>query len=191
MRLSAVGFLINLGNLVEVLASADRRYAPVYFRAEAQLLVDTLLCHGFDPNRPRRVVVVGYSGGAHLALGAASYVQRALGVPVQVISLGGILSGNPLLHEIARVDHVRGTLDVVERLGALLFPRRWAVFHRSPWNRARRSGRLRFHTLGPMTHIGPRSYVDPNAYHDGRSHARLTLGAVHRLVCDGNGRPVA
>ncbi len=183
-RLSAIGFMINLRNLFQVMASADRRYAPVYFQAEAQLLINTLLKHGFDPARPSRVALIGYSGGAHLALGAAAYVQRVLRTPVQVISIGGVMSGHPLMNDLERIDHLRGTLDPVERLGALMFPRRWRVFPLSPWNRARREGRLRVHAIGPMGHIGPGSYVDPNAHHAGRSHARLTLGAVVHVLCD-------
>lgn len=181
-RMSAVGFTINLRNLLQVAASSDRRYAPVYFQGEAQLLLNSLLQHGFDPRRPSHVVLVGYSGGAQMAMGAAAYLQRALRMWVRVINIGGVVSSHRLIDELARVDHLQGSRDLVERVGALAFPARWRLAPLSAWQRARREGRIRVHRIGPMSHLGAGSYVDDRASFEGKSHAQHTLEAVVALA---------
>ncbi|MFT4218695.1 MAG: hypothetical protein QM619_16125 [Micropruina sp.] len=47
--------------------------------------------HGHRPGSPDEVVLLGWSGGAQIALGATWY-RQALGLHVSVLSLGGMLS---------------------------------------------------------------------------------------------------
>ena len=58
---------------------------------------------GFHPSRAARVVPAGYSGGGEMAIGTAAMLQRLCRVPVQVITVCGVFSGNG---DLESVDHV-------------------------------------------------------------------------------------
>jgi len=73
--------LVNWRNLTQVLVSMDPRYGPIYDAGGARSLYAALLNHGFVPGSGAPVVLVGYSGGAQVCLGAATYLKPALGAP--------------------------------------------------------------------------------------------------------------
>ena len=47
---------------------------------------------GYQPGEP--ITLIGYSGGAQVALGAVTYLKYALDAPIEVISISGVVSGN-------------------------------------------------------------------------------------------------
>ena len=177
-RINPIGFAANLRNMLQVATSADRRYGPVYFQGEAQLLLNSLFRHGYDINNPAKLVIIGYSGGAQMAVGAAPYVQKVLGRKVSVISIGGVVSSNHLLLELRDLDHVLGSLDFVEKIGAIIFPRRWFLAYFSNWQEAKRKRQIRIHNIGPMTHIGVKSYIDEKSFFENQSHFDKTVKTV-------------
>ncbi len=181
-RINPIGFTVNLRNMLQVATSADRRYGPVYFQAEAQLLLNSLFQRGYDVNNPTKIIIIGYSGGAQMAVGAAPYLQRVLGREVSVISIGGVMSSNHLISQLKNLDHIEGSLDFVQKIGAVLFPRRWVVAYLSNWRVARRNHQIRIHEIGPMTHIGKRSYIDEKSSVEGEKNFNRTLKAVIDLV---------
>ncbi len=181
----AAGFVINLRNFWQVLVSADRRYGPFYNRGSAELIVRTLRRHGYDPVRPARILLIGYSGGAQVALGAAPFVQWALGSPVTVVSLGGVMSADPGVLEAEATWHLYGRRDRVQRWSAWAFPGRWRLLPWSPWNVARQRGTLCALVIGPCDHTGKDGYLDDEARAaDGRSYVDVTADVL-AAIADG------
>jgi hypothetical protein len=181
----AAGFVINLRNFWQVLVSADRRYGPFYNRGSAELIVRALRRQGHDPSRASRVVLVGYSGGAQVALGAAPFVQEATSSAVTVVSLGGVMSADPGVLEAEATWHLYGRRDRVQRWSAWAFPGRWRLLPWSPWNVARQRGTLRALAIGPCDHTGSEGYLDDEAHvPDGRSYFDVTADVV-AAIADG------
>lgn len=190
--LAALGGLINLRNLLQVAVSADSRYGPMFSYGVAEVMVQQLLAHGYSLANPAPLVLLGYSGGGQVALGAARFLQATLQVPVQVISLAGVLSNDPGVASVQRLDHLYGTLDGVQRLGELLFPGRWPPLRQSRWNQALAAGRITFSCLGPMGHSGPQGYLDAESHlDDGHSFLDATAAAIIELLRQPHTAPAA
>jgi len=171
-------YLINLRNALRVLVSADPRYGPTYNLAVAQEVAASLTRHGYDWEERPPVTVVGYSGGGQVALGCCWYLE-ALGVPVSVVSIGGVLSDDPALQRVQHVWHFYGSKDRTHMLGPLVFPGRWPTAPLSDWHKAKQAGRITLRTIGPMKHMGGRDYFD--RHHTdaaGVSYRQLTVNAL-------------
>lgn len=180
---SLIGFTINLRNLFQVLVSADRRYGPVYHYAEAQLIIRNLLSQGYEPGSGCAVTLIGYSGGAQVALGVTPFLKHVLRAPVDLISLGGIMSADPGVLDVRFLYHVVGSKDPVEKLGAQVFPGRWPIFWRSYWNRAKRRGKFTLVPLNGIAHNSAGGYLDEGAFaEDGRSFFELTSETLRLII---------
>ncbi len=155
-----LGFIINLRNLFQVLVCADDRYGAFFSNGAAKVILRELRRRGYDAESDKPLTIIGYSGGGQVAVGAAPYLAQILTGPVQVISLGGVLSSTPLINRIDHVVHVYGTRDTVQRLG-MMFPGRWRIMWLSTWNQGKRSGRIDTRQLPRMAHDGPGGYLDP------------------------------
>lgn len=148
--------LIIMHNIGQTLVSSDRRYGPAYNSGVAAAVVQRLRQKGLH-DQP--VHLVTYSGGAQIAVGIAPYLKQLLEVPIYVISLGGVYTDDPGIRAVDRVDDFKGTRDhIMPGLGWLLYPGRWRAAFFSPWNQARREGKLHWHACGPITHIGSTDY---------------------------------
>jgi hypothetical protein len=182
-----LGFVINLRNVWQVLVSADRRYGPFYNRGSAALIVRALRRRGLaaggrGDDRPR-IVLIGYSGGAQVAAGAAPFVEEATGAVVTVVSLGGVIAADPGLLAAEAVWHLHGRRDRVQRLSAWAFPGRWRLLPWSPWNVARHRGALRTVVIGPCDHTGTGGYLDADArVADGRSYFDVTADVLTAIA---------
>ncbi|MEY3300139.1 MAG: hypothetical protein RLZZ597_3399 [Cyanobacteriota bacterium] len=171
-----VGMVINLRNLMIVAVSADSRYGPIYNQGVAQRVYESLVQQGYPLAGGVPLTLIGYSGGGQIAMGIMPFLRRALFAPIEVISLGGVISGNVRALEAEQLYHLVGDRDRVERLGPIMFPRRWPLMRLSYWNRAKRQGNISFISLGPVAHQVPGGVVDPNAFlPDGRSHLQQTV----------------
>lgn len=148
--------VVNIRNALQVGVSADRRYGPFYNYGAALQMADALRRAGHCPGVP--VILLGYSGGGQIGLGAAGHVGAEVRAPVTVVSLGGVLSSEPSLDRIARLVHVAGTRDLLQRVGLWIFPERWPVMRHSHWNRAKAAGRIHFLTLAGVSHSGDTGY---------------------------------
>ncbi|WP_420112296.1 hypothetical protein [Pseudactinotalea sp.] len=180
----APSYLINLRNALRVLVSADPRYGPTYNLAVAQEITESLTRHGYDWEERPPVTVIGYSGGGQIALGCCWYLA-ALGVPVSVISIGGVLSDDPSLQRVEHVWHFYGARDRTHMLGPLVFPGRWPTAPLSDWHKAKQAGRITLRTIGPMKHMGARDYFDRHHSDDaGVSYRQLTVDALVEALRD-------
>ena len=113
----AAVFLINLRNAFQLFVSSDRRYGPVFNLAIAQQIAAALVRSGYVPEHRRPVTLLGWSGGAQIAAGAAWYLA-ALGMDVRMLSMAGILSSDPGLDRAKQIWHLRGAADRVQAVAA-------------------------------------------------------------------------
>jgi hypothetical protein len=192
------GYLINVRNIWQVAISVDKRYGPIYNQAMAQVIISALAQRGYDPDRRRPVMVIGYSGAGQIAVGTATYLKEELGAPIFVISLGGIFGSDVGLLAADHVYHLYGTADRSQRLGKILSPGRWPFFFYSAWNRALRMGRISEICLGPISHAGETGYLTTSRkLPDGLSHLEKTVQTIASLpyqrhtLSPGSDAPVA
>ena len=192
------GMVINLRNVWQVAVSADRRYGPIYNQGSADIIAAALRRRGFPTadTRPAqdgssahgarpRLVLIGYSGGGQVALGAAGPLQRMLDAPVTVVSLGGVMSADPSLRDIDALYHLVGSRDKIHRIGDIFSPGRWPLFPYSAWQQARQRGAIHFVDMGPPDHTGRGGYLDATAtLPDGRSFVEQTVDVVAAIVED-------
>ncbi|MEM8771277.1 MAG: hypothetical protein AAGD92_06485 [Pseudomonadota bacterium] len=155
---SLLAFLINIRNIFQVMVAADHRYGPIFGQGAGNAIGGALLKAGYQPGSRAPVYIIGYSGGAQVAVNAAPFLQAKLSCPISVISIGGVMASDPGLSVISTLHHIRGDGDRVEKTGALLFAERWRIFATSPWNMARRENRIKIHKIKNMIHAGPRGY---------------------------------
>jgi hypothetical protein len=182
---SLLGMLINLRNVTIVAVSADPRYGPMYNFGIADVIYRSLIAGGYQKKSGVPVTLVGYSGGGQMACGSARFLKRALDAPVDVISLGGVMSGNNPILDLEHLYHMVGEKDAVERIGPVMFASRWPIALLSFWNRAKRLGSLTCVSLGPVGHQVPGGMLDPGAkLPDGRTNLRQTLDYVETIVSD-------
>ncbi|MGF1491155.1 MAG: Yip1 family protein [Microcoleaceae cyanobacterium] len=178
-----LGILLNLRNVFIVAVSADKRYGPIYNQGIAQVLHDGLVEEGYLPGSGAPVTLIGYSGGGEMSVAAAPYLKRAMGAPIEVISLGGVMSANNNFLKLEHLYHCVGEKDGVERLGPTMFPGRWKIFPLSFWNRAKRKGKITIFSLGPVGHQVPGGMMDPEAFlPDGRSNLQQTIEVILAIL---------
>ncbi len=175
-------FWIGARNVCQVAVCSDPRYGPIYNLGIAREVYQALLDHGFDPRDKTPVYLIGYSGGAQVALGAACYLTR-LRSPVTVITVGGVFSSIP---GITLADHLHclvGSKDRTVHLGPVMFPGRWPFLRASHWNRAQRDGKVTIHPMGPMIHSGKGDYFTRSCHlPDGTTYADHTADVVARIL---------
>lgn len=184
---SFMPFLVNGRNAIQLFVCADRRYGPTYNIGTAQEILKSLLRHGYRLGSGVPVTLIGWSGGAQIALGASWFLGLAE-LPLRVISLGGMMTDDIGLDRIQLLTHLRGTEDVFEKMGRRIFPGRWPGAIGSPWSRARAEGRIVEIDLGPIHHNDKEHYYDPDTYApDGRSYLQISIDAIHSVLI---GEPV-
>ncbi len=174
-----IGFSINLRNMFQVMVSADSRYGPIYNLGAARLILEPLLKKGYPVGSGIPVTLIGYSGGAQVAAGAAPYIKELLRAPVDLISLAGVISADPGLNDVRFLYHLAGDKDGVENIGTVLCPGRWNLLRNSSWNRAKRAGKFTYVPMGPMLHNGDGSYLDEKMrLGNGKTFLEQTLETV-------------
>ncbi len=147
-------FCVQANNVIKVGISSDRRYGPVMNYELALKIARRLEQLHFHPSRASRVILVGYSGGAEMAIGTASILQKLCCSPVQVITVCGVFSGNAALESIKDVAMVVGSKDPVAAFGRLAYPGRLSLLPLTNWNRWQRSHSLHRYQIEGMSHNG-------------------------------------
>ncbi len=181
------GMLVNGRNAMQLFVSSDRRYGPAYNLGTAREVIRALRRKGYQLDGGTPVTLIGWSGGAQISIGAASYLGMGK-IPVRVVSIGGMMSDDPGLARVDHLWHLRGTKDVFEKLGGVMFAGRWPGAAFSPWSEALAEGRIDVIDLGPMNHNGKAHYYDRSTFApDGRSYLQVTIDAVVAVL---TGQPV-
>lgn len=175
------GTMINVRNIWQMGVSADRRYGPIYNRGSAMLILDALRQAGCRRGTP--ILLVGYSGGGQIALGAAPHVESLADSPVTVVSLGGVMSSDHATRKLERVYDLHGDSDRVRQAGILFFPGRWPLFPQTGWNLAKRDGIVRSVSLGPPDHTGRGGYLDSKStLPDGRTYLEQSVDVLAAIA---------
>ncbi|MGB3296078.1 MAG: CAAX protease [Phormidesmis sp.] len=183
---SVFGYFVNIRNAWVVAVSADKRYGPIYNLGIARVVYRALQQHGYQIDSGVPVTLIGFSGGGQMAIATAPLLREALRAPIEVVSLGGVLSGNINILKLAHLYHLSGDKDLVERIGPVMFPKRWPVSFLSYWNRAKRMGKVSLISLGPVGHRLPGGIMDPNQrLPDGRTHLQQTIDFVMAILLGG------
>jgi predicted Abi (CAAX) family protease len=181
--MSVLGLFVNIRNVLIVGVSADKRYGPLYNQGIAQVVYNGLMKNGYRVGSGTPVTFIGYSGGGQMSCANAPYLKRALGAPVDVISLGGVISANINILKLEHLYHLVGEKDQVERLGPKMFPGRWKLFPLSYWNRAKRRGKVTLIPMGPVGHQVPGGILDPKLIlADGRSSLGQTIDTINAIL---------
>lgn len=176
-------FLINVRNMFQVAISADRRYGPIYNLGVANEIVAALEQRGYRVGSGKPVTIAGFSGGAQVALGAATFLKPLLNAPIRVISIGGVMSDDIGIANVTKLYHLWGDDDPLHGLGAILYAGRWKFFPNTPWNQAMHNGTIEFIHMGKMHHNGGTNYFSWTAFTtDGRSHALATIDTIGELL---------
>ena len=173
-----VAMLVNLRNTLQLFVCADRRYGPAYNIGTAQEVIRALRRNGYPFGSGVPVTIVGWSGGAQIALGACSYLGLG-GMPLDVVSIGGMMSDDYGLDRIRRVWHLAGSKDPLQKMGGIIFAGRWPRAAFSPWTKAMKEDRIEIIPIGPMAHNIKAHYFDQHTFApDGRSYMDVTIDAV-------------
>jgi hypothetical protein len=186
-----VGWLINLRNVFQVAVSIDHRYGPFFNLGTAEGIREALTDRGYAVGGGQRVVLIGYSGGAQVSLGATTYLAQMLGAPVMLISIGGALSSDPGCRWVSHIYQLLGADDGIDRLSMIAFAGRWPLLKRSEWNQAVAQGRITSIDLGRMSHNGPVGYFGSEPLSDGVPRVVRTVETVSRIISDSAIGPVA
>jgi hypothetical protein len=129
------------------------------------------------------ITFIGYSGGGQMSCACAPFLKRALSAPINVISLGGVISANNNILKLEHLYHLVGEKDTVERIGPKMFPGRWKIFPLSYWNRAKRRGKITIIPMGPVGHQVPGGILDPQLIlSDGRSSLTQTIDTIKAIL---------
>jgi predicted Abi (CAAX) family protease len=178
-----LGLMLNLRNVFIVAVSADKRYGPIYNQGIAQVIYNGLIKRGYIPGSGTPLTLIGYSGGGQMSVASGPYLRQVLGCPVEVISLGGVMSANNNVLKLEHLYHVVGDKDAVERVGPVMFPGRWKLFPLSFWNRAKRKGKISIISAGPVGHQVPGGYMDPKAVlPDDRTNLQHTIEMILKIL---------
>ena len=180
-RRTILSGLINMRNIFQVMVSADHRYGPIFNQGAATVIKKELLEAGYSPGSGAPVVIIGYSGGGQVAVGATTFLTNWLRAPISVISIGGVMASDPGMHFVHRLHHLHGDKDNIEKLGAVMFPERWSLMGHSEWNSAKQTGRITLHKMQNVRHAGVRGYFGLVKF-DGLSNSQRTLDEVERIL---------
>lgn len=133
-------------------------------------------------SRSLKLILIGTSGGAQIALGAADYLNQWLEARLIVISVGGDFSGAEGFNAVEHVYHLKGKKDWITNLSGIIFPSRWYWTIGSPFNRAKQQGRYTSYISGPHAHHGARGYFGQKTVPgENYTYLDLTLQIVNQL----------
>ena len=182
--LIAGDIFIKIRNLWRFAISLDYRYGFAYNQGMANAIIERMNAKSpitLNPQQPLKVILIGTSGGAQVALGATHDLKKWLNAEITVISVGGVFSGEKGFAEADRIFHLRGTRDSIEDIGGIVFPSRWYWFGTSPFNKARLQGGYAAASSGPHKHDGDDGYFGENQAADGRKYVDITLDKINQL----------
>jgi hypothetical protein len=148
--------MVQGNNVIKVGISSDRRYGPILNYELSLKIALRLEEAGFQPDSGAELVLLGYSGGAEMAMGVADYLRRLCRAPVGIVTFCGVFSGNQVLDAVDSITTVVGSRDPVAALGRLTYPGRSSLQPLSYWNQALRRRQIHRAVIAGMNHNGSR-----------------------------------
>ncbi|MDB9512496.1 hypothetical protein PN499_14990 [Kamptonema animale CS-326] len=176
--------LIKIRNLWRFAISLDYRYGQVYNQGIATAIIERMEAKhpiSLSPNQPIKIILIGTSGGAQVALGATPYLKEWLNAEISVVSVGGVFSGKVGFNAADRVYHLHGSRDPIDDIGGVVFPSRWQWLVNSGFNQARQQGRYAEIISGPHKHDGNQGYFGEDRAENGLTYVDLILQKVNKL----------
>lgn len=178
-RGSALAILIFVRNLLQVAVSGDPRYGPIYNVGVAREIARSLINHGYPLGSGSPIAVIGWSGGGQIAVGVVPYLSQAFHAPINVISVGGVISDDPGIASVTHLTHLQGSKDSFPSISKILYPGRWPISKHSAWNQAEHDGKITVIDPGPMKHTGRGDYFDrKETLPDGQSYLNKTVSVI-------------
>jgi hypothetical protein len=183
--LEMADILIKIRNLWRFAISVDDRYGPIYNQGIANAIIDRMnAAHPIpsSPNQQLKIILIGTSGGAQVALGATPYLDQWLDSQIIVVSVGGVFAGTDGFQSAEHVYHLQGRRDWIEDIGSVVFPSRWPWSVGSQFNQALRQNHFTIQTTGPHDHDGSTGYFGEKLVKPkGITYVDLTLQEVNKL----------
>lgn len=176
--------LIKIRNLWRFAISVDERYGPIYNQGIASAIIDRMnATHPIPQNssQPLKIILIGTSGGAQVALSAAPYLNQWLDSEIVVVSVGGVFAGKEGFPVVEHTYHLQGRQDWIEDIGRIIFPSRWPWTVGSPFNQAQQQGNFTVQTIGPQAHDGSTGYFGKELARPNITYVELTLQSVNKL----------
>lgn len=177
--------LIKIRNLWRMALSIDDRYGPVYNQGIATAVIEQMDAVHPIPSPslpPFKLILIGTSGGAQVALGAADYLDQWVKAQLIVVSIGGDFSGSEGFDAVEQVYHLEGRKDWIADISSILFPPRWTWTISSPFNRAKQQGRFTSIVSGPHEHNGAMGYFGQTPVTgESDTYLDLTVQIVNQL----------
>jgi hypothetical protein len=176
--------LIKIRNLWRFAISIDGRYGPVYNQGIADAVINRMnAAHPIDGDRPFKVILIGTSGGAQVALGAVHYLAQWLPhARLVAVSVGGDFAGTNDFKVLEHLYHLEGQGDWIADLSRVLLPSRWPWVVGSSFNQFRRQGHYTASNSGPHEHDGPQGYFGLDRVgKSGTTYVDLTIQKVNQL----------
>jgi len=177
--------LIKIRNLWRFALSVDDRYGSVYNIGIANAIVERMeAVQPIDTTQsPLKLILMGTSGGAQVALGAADYLDQGKVDELIVVSIGGDFSGEEGFAAADQIYHLQGSQDWIEDLSRFVFPQRWPWTVGSAFNKAQRQGRYHVVHSGPHSHSGATGYfgTEPVQPDGDKTYLDFTLETVNQL----------
>jgi hypothetical protein len=179
-------FIIVIRNMLQVAVSGDSRYGPLNNFGVAREVAHSLMKHGYQIGSGKPITLVGYSGGGQISIGITRYLKKAFQAPVQIVSLGGVMSDDPGFDEVDHLYQVIGGKDFFPGAGVKLYPRRWSIvpYRFSHWNKIKRDGRVIDINPGDeVYHVGGEDYFSEDGkLPNGQTFMDKTLEIVFDVV---------
>lgn len=166
----------------EAVVALDARYRVRFGRDQTAAVLAHLAAADYQPGSGVPIVFVGLSAGTQTALLAASDVARALGAPLDVVSLGGFIDGSADLSAVRRVHTAISWGDPAEMAPVLLFPSRWTALGIGTWSRGLRGRSIVRHRYDWATHVGRTGYLGSAVISDGRTRLDQAADLVQRAA---------
>lgn len=181
-RQSLLSVLINIRNILQVMVSADHRYGPIFNQGVAHVIEKALSDDGMKRRERAGIVIIGYSGGAQVAAGAAAFLTARLPrAEIEIIGIGGVLASDPGLSYVRKFHHIVGERDRVHKTAAVMFPERWPIMAHSEWNAGLRDGRIQYVSIAGVSHAGVKGYFGRPCI-NGVSNCDRTVELVATLI---------
>jgi hypothetical protein len=147
----------------------------------------SLLQKGYQPGSGKTITLIGYSGGAQVALGVTRYLHKTFEAPIRIFTFGGVMADDPGLDDVEHLYQLIGGKDFFPKIGKICFPGRWPLLFYSPWNKAKSQGRISaIYPGSQIIHSGPTDYFSQTAtLPDGQTHMDRSVEIISGIITAG------